>query len=91
MLLSRLDTSISTLIILLPCRYKIHFKCIGNKSKLYSKCLSIDDLEKEEYYILPTFNKASKKRKRKDDSHKSIRGTKALLENTPVEAEVSRD
>ncbi len=41
-----------------------------------SQCLSIDDLEKEGYYISPTFDGASKKRKRKDDSRKS-RGTKA--------------
>jgi len=42
-----------------------------------SQCLSIDDLEKEGYYISPTFNETPKKRKRKDDSCKSTRGTKA--------------
>src|SRR4051794_27591685 len=53
-----------------------HFECISNKSKLCPKCPSIDDLEKEGYYISPTFDEASKKRKRKDDSRKSTRGTK---------------
>ncbi|CAG8536557.1 14702_t:CDS:2 [Funneliformis caledonium] len=48
-----------------------------NKSKLCPKCPSIDDLEKERYYISLTFNGASKKRKRKDDLRKSTRGIKA--------------
>ena len=76
-LLLRLNASVSKLIILLPCRHKTHFECISNKNKLYSKCPSIDDLEKEEYYISPTFNETSKKRKRQDSSRKFIRGTKA--------------
>jgi len=75
--LLRLDASVSIPVILLPCRYKAHFGCIGNKSKLCPKCPSIDDLEKEGYYISPTFDEASKKRKRKDDSRKATRGTKA--------------
>ncbi|RIA78982.1 hypothetical protein C1645_841895 [Glomus cerebriforme] len=74
--LLRLDASVSTPVVLLPCRHNAHFGCIGNKSKLCPKCPSIDDLEKEGYYISPTFDGASKKRKRKDDSRKS-RGTKA--------------
>ncbi|CAB4426703.1 unnamed protein product [Rhizophagus irregularis] len=75
--LLRLDASVSTPVVLLPCRHKAHFGCIGNKSKLCPKCPSIDDLEKEGYYISPTFDGASKKRKRKDDLRKSTRGTKA--------------
>ncbi|PKK78266.1 hypothetical protein RhiirC2_730174, partial [Rhizophagus irregularis] len=75
--LLKLDASVSTPVVLLPCRHKAHFGCIGNKSKLCPKCPSIDDLEKEGYYISPTFDGASKKRKRKDDSRKSTRGTKA--------------
>ncbi|CAG8603359.1 4808_t:CDS:2 [Funneliformis mosseae] len=75
--LLRLDASVSTPVVLLPCRHKAHFGCIGNKNKLCPKCLSIDDLEKEGYYISPTFDGAFKKRKRKDDSRKSTRGTKA--------------
>ncbi|CAB4423067.1 unnamed protein product [Rhizophagus irregularis] len=59
--LLRLDASVSTPVVLLPCRYKAHFGCIGNKSKLCPKCPSIDDLEKEGYYISPTFDGASKK------------------------------
>ncbi|PKC68793.1 hypothetical protein RhiirA1_533946 [Rhizophagus irregularis] len=59
------------------CRHKAHFGCIGNKNKLCSKCPSIDDLEKERYYISSTFDGASKKRKRKDNSRKSTSGTKA--------------
>jgi len=39
--------------------------------------LCLNYLEKEGYYISPTFNKASKKRKRKDDSRKFTKGTKA--------------
>ncbi|CAG8734941.1 2544_t:CDS:2, partial [Funneliformis caledonium] len=75
--LLRLNASVSKPVVLLPCRHKTYFECISNKSKLCPKCLSIDDLEKEEYYISPTFDEASKKRKRKDDSHKSSRDTKA--------------
>ncbi|CAG8570000.1 16942_t:CDS:2 [Rhizophagus irregularis] len=56
---------------------KAHFGCIGNKNKLCPKCPSIDDLEKERYYISSTFDGASKKRKRKDNSRKSTSGTKA--------------
>ncbi|CAB5392425.1 unnamed protein product [Rhizophagus irregularis] len=75
--LLRLNASVSKPVVLLPCRHKTHFECISNKSKLCPKCPSIDDLEKEGYYISPTFDEASKKRKRKDDSRKSSRGTKA--------------
>ncbi|CAB5385522.1 unnamed protein product [Rhizophagus irregularis] len=75
--LLRLNASVSKPVVLLSCRHKVHFECIGNKSKLCPKCPSIDDLEKEGYYISPTFDGASKKRKRKDDSRKSTRGTKA--------------
>jgi len=80
--LLRFNAFISILIILLPCRYKAHFKCIDNKSKLYSKCPSIDDLEKEGYYILLIFNKATKKKKRKDDLHKSTKGYKRANYNS---------
>ncbi|CAG8619843.1 497_t:CDS:2, partial [Funneliformis mosseae] len=75
-LLLRLDASVSKPLVLLPCRHKAHFECISNKSKLCPKCPSIDDLEKEGYYISPAFDKAPKKRKRKDDSRKATRGTK---------------
>ena len=75
--LLRLDASVSTPVVLLPCRHKAHFGCVGNKSKLCPKCLLIDDLEKEGYYISPTFHKTPKKRRRKDDSRKFTRGTKA--------------
>ncbi|CAG8562561.1 2878_t:CDS:2 [Funneliformis mosseae] len=74
--LLRFDASVFILVVLLPCRHKAHFRYIGNKNKLCPKCLSIDNLEKEGYYISPTFDEASKKRKRKDDSRKSIRDTK---------------
>ncbi len=43
---------------------------------MYSKCLSIDDFKKKGYYISHSFNKIFKKRKRKDDLRKSIKGTK---------------
>ncbi|CAG8507493.1 10775_t:CDS:1 [Funneliformis mosseae] len=73
--LLRLDASVSTPVVLLLYRHKAHFRYIGNKSKLCPKCPLIDDLKKEEYYILPTFDGASKKRKRKDDLRK-FRNTK---------------
>ncbi len=67
-------------VILLPYKYKIHFEYIDNKHKLCSKYLSIDNLEKEGYYILPFFNETSKKRKRKDGScKKSTRNTKVQI------------
>ncbi|PKC57762.1 hypothetical protein RhiirA1_428249 [Rhizophagus irregularis] len=75
--LLRLNASVSKPVILLLCRHKTHFECISKKSKLCPKCPSIDDFEKEGYYISPTFDKASKKRKRKDDSRKSSKDTKA--------------
>src|SRR5581483_5779028 len=52
--LLRLDAFVSTPVVLLPCRHKAHFECIGDKSKLCPKCPSINDLEKEGYYISPT-------------------------------------
>ncbi|CAB4488020.1 uncharacterized protein OCT59_018940 [Rhizophagus irregularis] len=42
---------------------------------LCPKCPSIDDLEKEGYYISPTSNEASKKRKRQGGSRKSTTQT----------------
>ncbi|PKK77609.1 hypothetical protein RhiirC2_844176 [Rhizophagus irregularis] len=57
----------------LPCKHKTHFDCIDKKHMLCPKCPSIDDLEKEGYYISPTSNEASKKRKRQGGSHSDMR------------------
>ncbi|POG69121.1 hypothetical protein GLOIN_2v1480248 [Rhizophagus irregularis DAOM 181602=DAOM 197198] len=59
----------------LPCKHRAHFDCIDKKHMLCPKCPSIDDLEKEGYYISPTSNEASKKRKRQGGSRKSTTQT----------------
>ncbi|PKY22036.1 hypothetical protein RhiirB3_501998 [Rhizophagus irregularis] len=58
-----------------PERLWAHFDCIDKKHMLCPKCPSIDDLEKEGYYISPTSNEASKKRKRQGGSRKSTTQT----------------
>ncbi|CAI2182871.1 13492_t:CDS:2 [Funneliformis geosporum] len=60
----------------LPNRIKELEVVVEIKSKLCPKCLTIDNLEKEGYYISLTFDEASKKRKKKDDSCKFTSDTK---------------
>ncbi|CAG8638681.1 2840_t:CDS:2, partial [Diversispora eburnea] len=66
-----ISPELSKPVVLLTCKYVIHFECIGNKHNLCPKCPSADDLEKEGYYISPgiSINEVPKKKRKKPEDN----------------------